>query len=78
MKTKKESLTEQRNAVLAQIEDLKGRAEFLRLQIEETAENAPSGEYEPGMFQELNDHLEQSGIKEMEANMTPGFTRSSF
>lgn len=66
MRTKKEALTEQRNAILAEIDALQTRAEFLRITIEETPADAPSGEYEPGMFKELCDHLEATGRKDAE------------
>lgn len=67
MKTKREALEEQRNAILSQIEDLKARAEGLRVIAEETPAEELSGEYEPGMFSELNDWLERTGRKDTEA-----------
>lgn len=66
MRTKKEALTEQRNAILAEIDALQTRAEFLRITIEETPADAPSGEYEPGMFKDLNEFLEVTGRKDAE------------
>lgn len=66
MRTKKEALTEQKNAILAQIADLTAQANALQSVIDQTPADAPSGEYEPGMFQELNDFLEQTGRKDAE------------